>query len=126
MLTITSMNFNINLLCEKFYAYQLGKQSYFKVALIFFFHSTQEGFFFFFFFGWFGFFGHSEQQWDLSSLVRDWTQATTVKAVCQKHYTTKEFSQEVIKWLHVITDDSQASLSSRTLHGTIIQVRYIA
>ena len=30
------MNFNINLLCEKFYAYQLGKQSYFKVALTFF------------------------------------------------------------------------------------------
>ena len=70
MLTITSMNFNINLLCEKFYAYQLGKQSYFKVALIFFFIPPKRVFFFFFF-GWFGFFGHSEQQWDLSSLVRD-------------------------------------------------------
>ena len=34
MLTITCTNFNINLLCEKFYAYQLGKQSYFKVALL--------------------------------------------------------------------------------------------
>ena len=49
MLTITSMNFNINLLCEKFYAYQLGKQSYFKVALIFFFIPPKRVFFFFFF-----------------------------------------------------------------------------
>ena len=57
MLTITCTNFNINLLCEKFYAYQLGKQPYFKVALIFFsLHSRGV-----FCFGWFGFFGRSVQ-----------------------------------------------------------------
>ena len=121
MLTITCTTFNINLLCEKFYAYQLGKQSYFKVALIFF-HSIQEGCFVLV--------GVVSlvtvcSSWDLSSLARDWTRATTVKAWHPKHYTTPEFSQEIIKWLHMITHDSQAALPSRTLHGTIIQVIYI-
>ena len=68
MLTITCTNFNINLLCEKFYAYQLGKQSYFKVALIFFFIPSKRGVFVLV--GLVPLVAVSSS-WDLSSLARD-------------------------------------------------------